>query len=171
MKSKIIEKIQNAVTKIKKSKRLQILLLVAFVLIVFVCYFSLTSSKSTKKNETTSDESTTTSYVSKLESKLENSILSIDGVSDVNVMITLENGFEYVYATEEQTKQITSGTLTTTSLVLVSGKPVVVKEIYPTIKGVVVVCKNSKDINIKLSILSAIQTVLNVPNEKITILN
>lgn len=171
MKSKIIEKLQNIFSKLKKSKRLQVLLLVAFILIILVCYFSFTASKNTKNSQVENDESVTTSYISSLETKLKNSLLNLNGVNEVNVMITLENGFEYIYAMEQQTKQTTSGTLTTSSLVLVSGQPVIVKEIYPTIKGVVVVCKDAKDINIKLNILSAIQTVLSVSNEKITILN
>lgn len=171
MKSRFTEKIQTIFESLKKNRRLQILLLVALVLIVIVCYFCFSSKSKTKNSAQTEETNDTSTYVSYLETKLKNSLVNLSGVENVSVMITLESGFEYVYAMEEQTKQTASGTLTTTSLVLVSGEPVVVKQIYPVIKGVVVVSPSAKDINTRLNILSVIQTVLEITNDKITILN
>lgn len=169
MKNKFTEKLAGFWDKLKSNKKIQIMILIALVLVILICYFAFSNSAKTK--EKTTEETNTSSYVSLLETKLKNALVSIDGVDDVNVMITLENGFEYVYATEEETKQTASGTLKTTSLVLVSGQPVVVKEIYPKIKGVVVVTPAAKNINTRLNILSLIQTVLEITNDKITILN
>lgn len=169
MKNKFLENLHKFYGKIKGNKKIQIMLLIALILVILICFFAF--SNNTKPKEESIQETNTSSYVADLENKLKNSLIKIDGVDDVSVMITLENGFEYVYATEEETKQTASGTLKTTSLVLVSGQPIVVKEIYPTIKGVVVITPAAKNINIRLNILSAIQTVLEVTNDKITILN
>ena len=172
MKSKFTDKLYVIFEKLKNNRRLQILLFIAITLIIIICYFSF-SSFGFKEDplEKVDQDISTSNYVEYLEEKLEKSLRSLEGVTDATVMITLESGFEYVYATDEETKTTSSGTLTTSSLVLVSGQPVVEKEIYPIIKGVVVVASAAKDIQVKLNILSLIQTILEVPNEKITILN
>ena len=168
MKNKITEKLINIWTKLKKSRRLQIMLLIVFVLVVIVCYFSFsTKSEKTKTDLETNENS---SYINYLESKLKTALISLEGVDCVNVTITLENGYERIYATEQQTKTTTSGTITTSSLVIISGEPVLVKEIYPKVKGVVVVSSSAKDIGVRMNILYAIQTILEISNDQITIL-
>ena len=87
------------------------------------------------------------------------------------MLVTLGSGFEYVYATEEVVKQSANGTTTTTKeIVLVGGQPVVVKEIFPTIQGVLVSASGASDATVKLNLVTAIQTVVDVPNSDITIL-
>ena len=169
MKNKFSEKLIEIWDKLKKNKRLLILLLIALILVILLLYFSFkpSSNRSTK----TEDTSQTQSYANSLEEKLETSLKSIDGVTDVSVLITLETGFEYVYAQEELTKQTATGSQTSTSLVLVSGQPVIVKEIYPKIKGVVIISSGAKDVKTRLNILSVIQTVLEISNDRITIVD
>ena len=170
MKNKLLEKIQNMWEKFRRNKRLQIILIISLLTIVILIYFSSFKNSSSKEN-TSNESNTASSYSAYLESKLKTALVNIDGVNNVSVIITLESGFEYVYATEEETKTTSTGTLTTSSLVLIDKKPVVVKELFPKIKGVVVITPSAKDINTRLNILSAIQTILEVSNDKITIIN
>ena len=167
MKNNFTEKILNAFEKFKKNKKLQILLFIGLCLIIIAVYFYLSYKPSKSEGEIES----TSSYAEYLEKKLEDNLNSLDGVRDVNVMISLESGFEYIYATDTETKITSGGTLTTSSIVLVSGKPIIEKEIYPKIKGVVVITSSAKEIKVKLNILYAVQTILNISNDKITILN
>ena len=89
-----------------------------------------------------------------MENKLKNVISKISGVGEANVIITLESGFTYEYATDTETKTITSGgtetTLTTQTVILVNGQPVVVKQIYPVVKGVVIVAKGAENFAVKM---------------------
>lgn len=169
MKNKLTDKFSEILKKFKENKKFQVIFFISILLLIIIFYFALKPSEKSKQDNTI--KITTSSYSENLENKLEKALLSIDGVEKVNVLITLETGFEYVYATEQQTKSTLNGTQTTTSLVLVSGEPVIVKEIYPIIKGVVIVCNNAKNIKTRLDILSVAQTVLEISNDKITIID
>ena len=99
----------------------------------------------------------------------------ISGVGNVSAIITLETGFTYEYATDTETKTTTSGsnetTITTDTIIIVDGEPVVIKEIYPVIKGVVIVAEGSEDFKIKMDIMQAVVTILEVDESEITILS
>ncbi len=106
-----------------------------------------------------------------LENKLINVLGSVKGAGQVNVVITLENGFEYVYATEEEVRKTADGSqIIIENVILVDGKPVLTKEVYPTIKGVVVTSSGADAVSVKMNLLLALQTVIEVDNSSITIL-
>lgn len=170
MKNKFGEKISKLFEKIRDSKKLQIFLICSVLLIVLLYYFLSTNKTKKSGTEVENVTSTTTEYVRYVENKLESTIKSIEKVRTVNVNVSLETGFEYVYATKDETKTTSSGTLSSSELILVSGQPVLLKEIYPKIQGVVVVV-NEVDVKTKLAILEAIQTVLEISNEKISIIS
>ena len=87
-------------------------------------------------------------------------------------MLTIEKGFEYVYLTEEETRTTSNGTqITSTNVVLIDGKPVIVQEVYPTVKGMLVLVKGANDVSTRLNIISAIQTVIDIDASKINILS
>jgi stage III sporulation protein AG len=162
--------------KIKSIKHIHIYAALALGLVICVVYFSnfKKSSSSSETEISTENYSTATEYVNYLENKLSNVLSKISGAGSVNVIITLENGFSYVYATDTETKTIVSNgtetTLTTETVILVSNEPVVVKEIYPNIKGVVVVAEGAADVSVKLNILTAVETVLEIDRNNITVL-
>ncbi|MBQ8444198.1 MAG: hypothetical protein IJX25_02470 [Clostridia bacterium] len=162
--------------KIKKIKHFYIYLAV-IIAIIFVGIYYLTLPKSEEDGQASTIDnnltefSSSAEYVEYLENKLENVISSLKGVGDVEVVITIEKGFEYVYQTEEETRTTSNGTsITTTTVVLVDGKPVLLEEIYPTIKGIVVVAKGSADVAVKMDILYLIQTVVDVGTSQINIM-
>ena len=87
------------------------------------------------------------------------------------VILTLEDGFEYIYAKEEEMKvSADGGKVTTSNIVLIDGKPVLEKEVYPQVKGVVVTASGADDVSVRLNLLSALQTVIEVASQNITIL-
>lgn len=123
-----------------------------------------------------------------LAGRLQTVLSKIEGVGRVDVMLTLERGSEYRYAnttdssskqTVEQdtgggTREITEKTdriqMVTTRSTQGSEEPVLITEIYPEIKGVVVVAQGAQDPRIKESITRAVQTALRVGAHKITVL-
>lgn len=171
-----MSKIKDIFERIKKIRHIQIILPVLIGLIVCVVYFGFVSKpKSDNEHENSTQQNTSAmEYVDMLENKLCNVLSRISGVGQAEVVITLENGFEYEYATDTETKTTISGgnetSITTETVILVSNEPVVVKEIYPVIKGVVVVADGAENFAVKMNILSAIATVLEIDQANITIL-
>lgn len=173
----MMDKFKALYDRIKKVKHIHIYLAIGLALIIAIIYFSSVfngqkESSSTKDDNINQEFSSSLEYVDYLENKLENVLTKVKGTGDVEVIVTLEKGFEYVYVTEEETRTTSNGTTVTTStVVLVDGQPVLEEEIYPIIKGLVVVASGADDISVKMNILSVIQTVIDVDNSKINILS
>ena len=170
MVSNIIEKLKNAF----KNRKILIITATSIAILLCCVYFFFFSTPDSKTQTSTNVVTREQEYVSELENKLESVLSKISGAGELNILITLESGFEYEYAKDEETKTTnTNGneiSQTTSSIVLVSGNPIVVKEINPKVKGVVVVSSGAKDIAVKTNIINSIITVLEVDSSKITVL-
>lgn len=161
--------------KLKSIKHIEIIIAVILGAIVLLIYFS---TFNTSSSETSFEATSTTEYAAMLESKLENVIKQIGGVGNVSVMVTLSSGPEYIYATSEEEKinenQGSGSTTTSTTItkepVIISGDIVIVKEIMPTVSGIVVVAGGAQDTRVKLEIIKAIQALLDVPQANIEVL-
>lgn len=132
-------------------------------------------------------ESSEPEYVRNLENELSSILGKIQGAGRVSVMITLKSGKEIIPAKDESVsdkttneKDTSGGTRTidekTTDdqVVFTSGqggnsKPLVIKELNPEVKGVIVVAEGAKDSKVKLMISQAVQTVLDIPAYRVTV--
>lgn len=162
--------------KIKKVKHIEIYLSIGLALVVALAYFAFIVPKKKTKSEVPNVDNVSTTfsnsneYIEYLENKLENVITRVKGVGDTEVIITLEKGFEYVYVTEDEMRTTSNGiNITSSSVVMVDGKPVIKEEIYPVVKGIVVIATGVNDVGVKMNIISIIQTVIDVDNSKISI--
>lgn len=175
-KSKLLNKIPF-IQKLKNIKHIEIYVAVIFVLVLIAIYFTgntFTSSTNTNTNTSTS----TFEYADYMENKLSKLLSGVDGAGKVSVMLSLEGTSEIVYATSTEektnTSSITNGstsnTIITTEPIFASGQPIVVKEYLPKITGVIIVAQGAGDIKVKLELLQAIQTLLDVAPSKIEIL-
>ena len=160
-----MEKLKEFWEKLKSIRHFEIYLAVFIGVIICVVYFGLYFDHGSDKKEDNSTEEigTAVEYVDNLENKLCNVLSKIDGVMEVDVMITLESGFSYEYVPESQKIEIT--------LDDTDEKLNIVKEIYPKIKGVVVVAKGSEDFRVKMDILEAVVTLLQIDESAVTILS
>ncbi len=167
-------KMTNFVEKIKKMFRSKKVILIVCLVIVFciICVFYLAQFKTS--NDSTNYDTVEVEYSTTLENKLKSVISKISNAGQVDVLVTLESGYEYEYATEETTKTTSSSsgqvTSTTSSMVIVSGSPVIVKQIYPKVKGVVVVASGAKDAFVRMSIINAVVTSLEIDQSNIIVL-
>lgn len=138
-----------------------------------------------KTASTTSDAWDVQTYTEELEQQLVDIVEHIDGAGKCRVMVTLENGVEYVYANERsetsnRTEDVSDSSEKNTvrddnesRYVIVNssdGKQgLLVTEIQPTIRGVVVVCEGGEDERVKERIMKTVATVLNVTSSRVCI--
>lgn len=140
--------------------------IIAAILAAGFALFFLSSDKTANTSELTETEK----YVNALEDKLEKTLSGVNGLSKVSVAITVSEGISSVVAVDEKSVDEDGKKTSTSSVVIVGGKPLILGEAYPEITGVLVVGKGADDIIVKTSVLNAVTTALNVPCNKVQIL-
>jgi stage III sporulation protein AG len=127
------------------------------------------------------------SYEEALEAKMSNVLSQVKGAGAVSVSITLDSSsvreHEKNVVKENKTvqeKDVSGGTRITTEAketeqVLLSkengaDKPVMVREVKPAIKGVLVIAEGAYDSTVKTNLTKAVETGLGIPMYKITVL-
>ncbi|MBE6599635.1 MAG: hypothetical protein E7640_00290 [Ruminococcaceae bacterium] len=101
-------------------------------------------------------------YERELEGRIKELCSSVRGVSNVTVAVTLEGGFEYVYATDEKGKPVTVGSGS-------SASAVILRRETPKIAGVGIVCTGGGDENIKNRLISLVSAAYGVGSNRIFI--
>lgn len=130
---------------------------------------------------------TNRSYEDVVEGKLAHILSQVKGAGSVDVNITWENSSTQEHAknlTKEsktiQEKDTSGGVRSTTEIkessqILVGkengvDRPVIVREIKPMVKGVLVIAEGAYDSNVKASLTKAVEAGLGIPSYKITVL-
>ncbi|MFA6866152.1 MAG: hypothetical protein WCR54_01415 [Clostridia bacterium] len=187
----INNKYKDFITKIKGIKHIEIIIgviAIAIMLLIFSGNSSLfnssntantNSSKSTNENVSTSGNEG--NYLS-TEKELALVLSKIEGVGEVEVMINYESTSEKITAKtiSNNTTNTVSGTTnsstttnTTESPVILNNngnsQPYILKEITPPIKGVIVVAEGANNAVVKLAIMRACQTILQINANNIEI--
>ncbi len=163
------------IKKLKNVKHIEIIVLVIFFLIMLlICFGSGGLTSSTSKVESISPSNSTTyittkEYVNFLENKLTDTLSNMKDVGNVRVMISVNGSTEIVFATNQTTTSSGQSTETENKIVLVDSKPLIVSEKLPEINGVVIVSSGAKDTKVRLDIISAVQTLLNIEANKIQV--
>ncbi len=156
----------NIIFKIKNNKKLRnIFIIILSILIVLLLIFNFND----KDNETT--KTIAEGYIDSLEQRLTNVLSKIDGAGDVSVIIKAESGMETVLAKETIIKETSSGKEITETPILVNGKTVTLKELYPKITGVLIVTEGAKKISLMHKIQQATTSLLGVDINCIEILS
>ncbi len=178
---------QGLITRFAKldfKKKLQYLAILLVVIVILAIYF--TSAASPVSQEPVSQAATVSETVpSSVEEKLQETLSKIEGAGLVQVMITYESSAEIVPAISVDTQISTTtderegGSNTTKSentqseVVTVNGSSgnnaLVLKENSPPVKGVIVVAEGADDIGVKLSLLSAVKTILNISPDQVDV--
>ncbi|MBE6574556.1 MAG: hypothetical protein E7652_09240 [Ruminococcaceae bacterium] len=113
-----------------------------------------------KKTESVSVES----YEIYIEKELTGIISEIEGVSGVKVMVNMNNGTEYVYASDREVGESSEKKKYFTDA---DKEPILLTKIEPKVRGVAVVCKGGDNINIQNKVISLVSSVLNLPTNRI----
>ena len=154
--------------KIKSNKKLQFLLIIALIIIIVLIFISgvfTTGTNTTKAQATIID-----SYVDSLETRLSNTLSKVEGAGNVSVVITVESGMQTEIAMKSTIIENEKGVEKTETPVLVNGKPVVLRELYPKVVGVLIVAQGANKISVLTKIQEATISLLDIKLSQIEIL-
>lgn len=155
------------ISKIKKIKGLEYIIVgVVGLLVAFVLFGEkITSCEGSNKTSGQSD-----TYVSSIEDKLEETISRISGAGKVSIAVSVSGGKRTVVAKDVVTVKNGNEVQTTETTVILGGKVVVLCELYPEVTGVLVVAGGADNLSVKLKILSAVTTLLDVEEDRVVII-
>lgn len=121
------------------------------------------------KKEDPEEVQSITYYTEMLEEKLTLLLSQVSGVGDVKVVLTLDGTGEYVYAKDED---VDSGGISYDYVIVKSDEgeeAVMLKEIYPRIRGVAVVCSGGENTKIQKKITELVSAALGINANKIAV--
>ena len=134
-------------------KRPQLLLILGIIGVALILFGG--------KNETVEKKITSESFVSyseMLEAKIKELLESVTGIDSARVIVTVDGGSEYRYA--EIGNGYPSGYLVITDSE--GDEAPIVREIYPTVCGVGVVCTGGDSAAVKNRVVSLLSTALGI---------
>lgn len=177
----------------KKEKIVIFFLLGVFFLLIATPVSDLTGNRKKQKSTNTGTDQQTQqkkiqekdAYITALENKLEQTIEGMEGAGKVDVMITLKDTGEKIldknqpYESEEETnteenKESKKNRIQNnqeTVLVETEGntEPIIIRELYPDIEGVVVVCEGGDNSALTVKIKEAVQALFSIDAHKIVV--
>ena len=167
----MVNKLKEYLEKLKFDKK-KIIILIGFIGIALILLSEVVPQESSK-SQNTDVQTDYSEYVSSLEEKTADLISSIDGVGKCKVMITLEQSDENIFAknTDESTN---SGYYYKKSEYVLyednnNDTPVLVKQYFPKVKGVAVVCTGGDDVVVKEKVISSISSLFGISGTKISV--
>lgn len=114
-------------------------------------------------------------YCEMLETETAELLCGISGIKSCRVIITLESGFEYTYASDKYSSQKYGSDGKTENIEAKSeifangdGDAVLIKEKMPRVAGVAVVCQNA-DAETKLKIISLLSALFDIGSDRISV--
>jgi len=186
----LFDKIKKHLESINNKKFINNLFIILGISIIFliVANYILDSKKEAPNTENEFKSQVSyeeeMDYSAYLEKKLANILCKLEGVGEVNVMVTLENSVEKITATnttkstenivendgEGGTRQVQREDLTMQVVTRGSdGSLLVVKEIKPKVLGVIVIAEGADDPEVKEKLYEAVKTVLGITGNKVQV--
>lgn len=167
-----VEKILNRIKEANAAKTVLCCMVIAASLIVFLFSGSV---KKQKTEEETAQPKTGSELGSAamIENKLEAILSSMRGAGRVRVMLTLDRTNEQIVASSEKTAsgENNSSRESKPATVQSGGREeaIVLAEVFPRIRGVIVMAEGAGDIGVKLALISAVSTVLGIDEKNVEV--
>ncbi len=172
----------------KNPKFIKAVVIIGLVGILFILLSGLfTNNKNNTEVQPTNDIAyiSLKEYENELEQNLADIISSINGAGKTRVLLTMDSTVEQVYATDKnlsqsnnentgdnaESKNDTSANTTYITVELSDGtqQTVLLKEIQPKVRGVVVVCSGGDNDVVKEKIVDAVTKVLNISSSRVSV--
>jgi len=169
---------------IKNPKASKILVISGLAGMLILALSSMFSSDDSSESPLPSAAMTSYEYCEWLEEKIAQTVDEITGEEGAEVLVTLETGVEYIYATEQKKdnsntgqsdggKFSESGSTAETYITVTDGDgneaAVVLTELTPKIRGVSVVCRGGQKAEVVNAVTAALATALNISSENISV--
>ena len=178
--------IKNALSetgRIFKNKRMLIVLILGILGVMLIIFSKGASVKTSKGDvEIGFDEK---QYVENLEKRLKEVLKQMEGVGECEVMLTLDTGPQYVYATSGKSAASesvnksqsvsTSQNNKEDSYILVRDEsggenPILLTTVEPKIKGAAILCDGGDKVAVKQRIVETVSALLNVSSNKVCVI-
>ena len=187
---KFIDKVKKYLEEVNNKKimyNLFIILIIGIILLIVANIFldQKNEVKVEQKSEQILDKpmNDDLDYGTILERKLEDILSQLKGVNNVKVMITLEDTIERIPAfnttknnettneidSQGGTREILKEDMTIQVVTGSEGSLIVLKEIKPMVKGVIVIAQGAEDLSVKEILYEAVKTVLGIPGSKVEV--
>ncbi|MBP3381010.1 MAG: hypothetical protein J6L00_00065 [Clostridia bacterium] len=174
---------QKWMHKLQTGKGVKIACVLGAVGVLCIC---LSEWLPQKKQENAEQEMVTADrYCEQVENRLSYLLGKMDGVGTCQVYVTLESGVEYVYATAQKEnadyvkdsnqngEKVSERADTEQDVILIDGTDgktgLLLTEIQPTVKGVVVVCDGGDREDVVQRVTSAVTTALNISARRVCV--
>lgn len=164
--------------KFLKPKVLIMIGIIGILLVIFSDFMPENKEKPKENNFTISEEE----YANSLEEKIKKITENITGAKNAKVIVTLESGIKYIYATksEENTSENTdkekenkaeekSEDYVTYKTENGAESPVLIKTQMPEIRGVAIVCDGGDNEILREKIENAVIAALNITSKRVYI--
>lgn len=157
--------------KIKKDKKTVVITLIGFLLMFIILMSEFIPVKAdSEKSETKTEYS---DYCLTMEEKIKSIVESIDGAGQTQVMITIAETTEYIYAKNIDSDSSEKNNNSNSEYIIINiddnDTGLLVKTIEPKIRGVAIVCEGGDNPTVQQQIYSAVSVVLNINTSKISI--
>ena len=139
--------------------------LICLILIIGVVLMAVASVDKNKK----ADVQPAVTSVEDEEKRLANILSQIDGAGEVSVMITYYSSSEKNIAYETKVSSREKEESEDKKAVMTDGEPMVVKEVYPKVRGVIVTADGGGNSAVRSAISAAVTASLDVPAHRICI--
>ena len=156
----------SELTKLLKNRHIQLLCVIFIIGVVLMISFG--NNTGDKKNNTPTIQENAND-----EERLSKILSQIDGAGEVSVMITYYGTAEKDIAYETKTNSVGRDKEKEESedkrAVMTGSEPMVIKETYPEVKGVIIAAEGADKAYVRQAISGAVAAVLDVPAHRICI--
>lgn len=139
-------------------------LVLSVILIIGVILMVSVSGSGAKKKEVHTEIDTAGE-----EARLEAILSEIDGAGNVSVMVTYYGGTEQSLAYETKSDNNKDSRSEDKTAVMSGSSPMIVQELYPKVKGVIVVAQGAGDISVKRELTEAVTAAMGVGASRVKV--
>ncbi len=173
--------------KLDTKKKIQYAAILLVVIVILTIYFASVpgGGKKTEEKDASGAAAVSSSQGDSIAMQLQDTLSAMKGAGRVEVMITYESTGEIIPAISvdkqssttvdegEDGKSTINSENSQSEVVTINGndgsEALVLKENSPKIKGVIVVAEGADDIAVRLNLLSAVQTILDIRPEQVNV--
>lgn len=168
-------KLKDVFEYLKKvdSKKIKIIVAIGLIGVILIAMSDIFTNNDNDVKPSTQSNMNYYEYADELEKRLCNIVSSMNGVGECKVMITLENSKESVYATDNENKSESGSSSSKDEYVIYDSDdgeaPVLIKEYYPKIQGVSVVCSGGDNVVVREQIINTVTSLFNIPANRVSV--